>query len=125
MGSTTDRERMRVRLDHLVKAVDNAYTNGEIGTAVAVKLSLRIEDMLLSLLDLDARDQPSPSTGHASWVTTQGIIANERGARLRAERERDELLLAVDDLQCDEAVPLVGSVNRLVQLAGAIRRTRG
>lgn len=49
----------------------------------------------------------------------------EQQRRMRAERERDELLRAVDDVQRDSNVPLTGAVQRLVQLAGAIRHSVG
>lgn len=87
--AATDRRQMRDRLDHLTKAVEAAHASGEIGSAAAVKLSLRIEDMRLSVLDLDARDQPRSLEVEPPKVDTELL---EQLRRAQAEDERDSLV---------------------------------
>lgn len=92
------REQMLARLERWDDLLREAYAQGEISSSAAVRTALRIEDLRLSLMGM-----------------------NEREAPKQAERERDELLWAVDDVQRDPNVALVQSVNHLVQIAGAIR----
>ena len=126
MNPQEARAAMDERLERWDDALRGAFARGEIDLVGAVKLALRIEDLRLSLLDLVYRENPpqvvEPVERDADKLVAKLEAAQRTAEELnRLQRERDELLRAVDDVQRDPNVPLVQTVNHLIQAAGAIR----